>query len=45
LKGFDYTQVGKVDDYDVEDKTLTKDGVKFKDQDRKDNLDFKAIAS
>lgn len=45
LKGFDYREVGKVDEYEVEDKTLTKDGVKFKDQDRKDNLDFKAIAS
>lgn len=45
LKGFDYAQVGRVDDYDVEDKTLTKDGVKFKDQDRKDNLDFKAITT
>lgn len=45
LRGFDYAQLGKVEDYDIEDKTLTKDGVKFRDQDRKDNLDFKAIAS
>lgn len=45
LKGFDYAQLGKVEDYDIEDKTLTKDGVKFIDQERKDNLDFKAIAS
>lgn len=45
LRGFDYAQLGKVEDYDIEDKTLTKDGVKFRDQERKDNLDFKAIAS
>lgn len=45
LRGFDYAQLGKVEDYDIEDKTLTKDGVKFRDQERKDNLDFKAITS
>jgi len=45
LKGFNYTQVGEVDDYDIEQKTLTKDGVKYPDADRKDNLNYKAISN
>jgi hypothetical protein len=34
LKGFDYNEVGKVEGYNIEQKTLTKDNVLYKNNER-----------
>lgn len=45
LNGFDYKNVGQVEGYDVVQKSLSKDGEVFKDEDRKKDKDYKAIVN